>query len=249
VHRSAAELEQDTAALLRSALHRVVDVARAELRRRANGGQPTDPASTQPAGPPFHAWGIDRVVQELGVDPAVGLDVAEAEARRLVYGPNVLAGIEPRSAVAIVAGQVLTVPTAVLAAAALLSALLGDLLEAGAIGAVVGTNVAIGYYTEARAEELLHAWGELRAERARILREGREVEIPAAQVVPGTVLVLRAGEAIPADARVLAAEELTADESTLTGESEPSEKQAGPSPEDAPVADRDGMVYAGTVIA
>jgi Ca2+-transporting ATPase len=114
---------------------------------------------------------------------------------------------------------------------------------------VVGTNVAIGYFTEARAEELLGAWGELRAERARVLRGGAEVEIPAARVVPGDVLVLRAGDAVPADARVIASTGLSADESTLTGESEPADKDAEPTPEDAPLADRDSMVYAGTAVA
>jgi Ca2+-transporting ATPase len=232
----------------RAAFRRVVEAVRGELQRRANGGYAV-PEGEDRQGPPFHAWTADRVARELGVDPAAGLDPAEAEARRLTVGPNVLAGIEPRSAAAIVAGQVLTVPNAVLAGAAGLSVLLGDRLEAGAITAVVGTNVAIGYFTESRAEELLHAWGELRVERARVLRGGREVEIPAAQVVPGTVLELRAGDAVPADARVIAAAELSADESTLTGESEPAEKQVDPCPEETPVVARDSMVYAGTVIA
>ncbi len=189
------------------------------------------------------------MARELGVDPATGLDPEQAEARRLLHGPNVLAGIEPRSTAAIVAGQVLTVPNAILAASAAASALLGDRLEAAAIVVVVGVNVAIGYFTEARAEELLNAWGELRVERARVLRGGREAEIPAAWLVPGDVLVLRAGQPVAADARVVASEGLAADESTLTGESEPAEKSPAAVPEDAPLADRDGMVYAGTVIA
>jgi Ca2+-transporting ATPase len=197
----------------------------------------------------YHARSADEVAAELGVDPSIGLDGAEAEKRARERGRNVLAGIEPRSAVAIVAGQVLTVPTAILGAAAGASVLLGDVLEAIAIAGVVGSNVAIGYFTERRAEELLHAWGELRAGRARVLRRGRELVIDAAGVVPGDVLLLRAGEPVTADARVVRAADLAADESTLTGESEPAEKSPQPAPEGALVADRSSMVFAGTVIA
>ena len=184
------------------------------------------------------------------MDPAAGLSKAESDARRAAHGPNVLAGIEPRSAVAVIAGQVLTVPNAILAASAGVAALLGDRLEAAAIAAVVGTNVGIGYFTERRAEELLHAWGRLRVERARVLRDGRETSVPAAQVVPGAVLVLGPGDPVAADGRLIEATgDLAADESTLTGESEPAEKGVPPVPEEAALADRDSMVYAGTVIA
>jgi Ca2+-transporting ATPase len=258
--RSAIEAEADPAgaeppsigragARIRAATHALIQTAGAELRRRSNGGHaPVEDVEAQ-VDLAFHAREAAVVARELGVDPALGLPAHEAEARRVARGPKVLAGIEPRSAAAIVAGQVLTVPNAILATSAGASVLLGDRLEAAAIVVVVGINVAIGYFTEARAEELLNAWGELRVERARVLRAGREVEIPAARVVPGDVLALRAGDAVAADARVIQADELSADESTLTGESEPAEKDVDPSPEDAVVADRDGMVHAGTVIA
>ena len=127
---------------------------------------------------PFHAWTPERVARELAVDPARGLDPAEADERRRAVGPNVLAGIEPRSSAAIVAGQAFTVPNAILGASAGASAILGDVLEAAAIGAVMATNVAVGFFTERRAEDLLHAWAELRVERARVLRAGREVGVP-----------------------------------------------------------------------
>ena len=216
--------------------------------RRANGEPPEEAEETQPEDL-WHARSVETVVAELGVDLSRGLDRAEAERRRRTAGPNVLAGLEPRGPVEIVAGQVLTVPNAVLAVAAGGSALLGDALEAGAIVGVVGMNVAIGYLTERRAEELLHAWGELRVGRARVRRSGREVALDAGELVPGDVLVLRAGEAVAADARVVRAAGLAADESTLTGESEPAEKETDPAPEDATVADRGSMVFAGTVIA
>jgi Ca2+-transporting ATPase len=237
-------------------LARSRDAARGALRfvregiRRGEGrgDLPADDGEAAPE-PAFHAWELAAVARALGVDPQRGLDEAQVAERRREYGPNVLAGIEPRSTAQIVAGQVLTVPTAILAAAAGASAMLGDLLEAAAIAGVVGINVSIGTFTERRAEELLHAWGELRAERARVLRCGREATIRAADVVPGDVLVLGPGDAVAADARVAAADGLFADESTLTGESEPADKRPEPDPEDAVLADRSSMVYAGTVIA
>src|SRR5438105_9232211 len=97
-----------------------------------------------------------------------------------------------------------------------LSILTGDILEALAVAGVLVSNVAIGYFTEARAEELLGAWEKLRTERATVLRDGRTMRIPASGVVAGDVLVLRAGEPVAADARVLEAHDLTVDESMLT---------------------------------
>ncbi|MCC6552233.1 MAG: cation-transporting P-type ATPase [Polyangiaceae bacterium] len=219
-------------------------------RVRPRGGRPDAAGLPTAASPPWHALPIEEVARALGLaDPAAGLSSDEAARVLRRVGPNALAGIEPRSPLELLAGQLFTVPTALLAGAGALSLLLGDVLEAGAILLVVGSNAAIGYFTEARAEELLHAWADLRVERARVVRDGVEVSLPAAEVVPGDVLVLRAGDEIAADARVVEARELAADESTLTGESEPAEKDPAPAPEAAALADRRGMVHAGTVVS
>lgn len=199
--------------------------------------------------PAWHALSIEETVRKLGADPARGLTATEADRIARSAGPNVLAGVEVRTPIEILAGQVFTVPTALLAGAAGLSVLLGDMLEAGAILFVVGSNIAVGYFTESRAEELLDAWGAFRVEWARVLRAGATSTIAARDVVPGDVLVLRAGDPVVADARILWANDLSVDESTLTGESEPAEKKADIVAEDAALADRDDMVYAGTVIS
>jgi Ca2+-transporting ATPase len=191
----------------------------------------------------------EEVARMHHLDPQAGLTSAEAKRVRERVGANVLAGIEPRSRLQILADQIFTAPTALLTAAAGLSLLLGDVLEAGAIVAVVGSNAVIGYYTESRAEELLHAWGSLRVERARVLRGGRTVSLSASELVPGDLLLIQAGDAIAADARILEAHDLTVDESMLTGESEAAEKSAAPVSGDAPLADRQSMLYAGTVVA
>ncbi|WP_437535254.1 cation-transporting P-type ATPase [Sorangium sp. So ce726] len=196
-----------------------------------------------------HAEDAGEVARALGVDPREGLRAAEARRRLRAVGPNELAGVATRSSIEILAGQIFTVPTGMLLGAAGLSLALGDMIDAGAVLLVVGANAAIGTYTESRAEELLHAWGDLRVGWARVVRDGREQRLAASEIVPGDVLALRAGEPVAADARVVDAHGLAADESTLTGESEPAEKCAARVDEGAPLADRRGMVYAGTTIA
>ncbi|WP_437613939.1 cation-transporting P-type ATPase [Sorangium sp. So ce834] len=197
-----------------------------------------------------HAEDASEVARALGVDPAAGLTAAEALRRLREVGPNELAGVASRSSLEILAAQLFTVPTALLLGAAGLSLALGDLVDAGAVLLVVGANAAIGTYTESRAEELLHAWGALRVGWARAVRDGRELRLAASEIVPGDVLALRAGEPVAADARVVvAAGDLAVDESTLTGESEPVEKGAAKVDAGAPLAERRGMVYAGTTVA
>ncbi|WP_437638781.1 cation-translocating P-type ATPase [Sorangium sp. So ce854] len=196
-----------------------------------------------------HAEEASEVARALGVDPRAGLGAAEAERRLRDVGPNELAGVATRSSLEILAQQIFTVPTALLLGAAGLSLALGDVIDAGAVLLVVGANAAVGTYTESRAEELLHAWGDLQVGWARVVRDGREQRLAASEIVPGDVLALRAGEHVAADARVVAARELAADESTLTGESEPAEKGAARADAGAPLAERRSMVYAGTTIA
>lgn len=199
--------------------------------------------------PHWHAATVDDVLTHFHVDPAIGLDETQVESSRLAFGRNVLAGIRARSSADILAAQIFTFPCALLFGSAGLSLLLGDILEAGAIVLVIGANIAIGYFSESRAEELLHAWGELRTEWAMVVRNGQQVRIAAADIVPGDVLVVQAGDALPADARLVEAHDLFVDESMLTGESEPAEKSTMPAHTNAPLAERRTMLFAGTVVA
>ena len=237
---SAARIARSAARAVRGSLRSIRVAARRNGEAHADEVEPT---------PAYLHRSSDDVAAELGVDPSEGLDAASALERASAGGRNGHAGVEPRGALAIVAGQAFTVPNAILGASAGGSALLGDMLEAAAIAVVVGTNIAIGYFTERRAEELLHAWGELRVGSARVRRGGREARVAAADLVPGDVLILAAGDGVAADARVVRAVDLAADESTLTGESEPADKGPAPVGEGEPVADRSSMVFAGTAIA
>jgi len=133
-----------------------------------------------------------------------------------------------------------------LAAAGLVAAGFGEWVEAGAIGAVLVVNTAIGFFTELRSVRSMEALRELGQVRARVRRGGREEEVPAQDLVPGDVVVLDGGDVITADLRVVEASKLAADESVLTGESVPVGKAAGPDPADAALADRRAMLHKGT---
>ncbi|XXX80384.1 cation-transporting P-type ATPase [Sorangium sp. So ce134] len=249
--RAALAVVEGAGALVRGACRRLRrERGAAERDRRGERAPASQRDGDAAAARRAHAEDPGEVARALGVDPAAGLGAAEAQRRLREVGPNELAGVATRSSLDILAEQIFTVPTALLLGAAGLSLALGDLVDAGAVLLVVGANAAIGTYTEARAEELLHAWGDLRVGWARVVRDGREQRLAASEIVPGDVLALRAGEPVAADARVVAAERaLSADESTLTGESEPVEKGAAKVDAGAPLAERRGMVYAGTTIA
>ncbi|MGI9628441.1 MAG: cation-translocating P-type ATPase, partial [Longimicrobiales bacterium] len=132
--------------------------------------------------------------------------------------------------------------------------LLGDYLEAGAVGAVLAINISIGFATELRARRAMEALSKLQVHTALVVREGAHLRINAREVVPGDVIVLTGGEAVPADARVLDAVELEVNEAPLTGESFPvSKHQRALAPlsrkDPIPLADRSSMVYKGTMVS
>lgn len=202
-----------------------------------------------PAGAAWHTLGHSEVVATLGSDEERGLDRREAEARRARYGKNELGVSQRRSELAIVVGQLTTVPIALLGASAALSLLTGGVGDAVAILAVVVLNTAIGYSTESKTERTIRSLEEERQPTALVMRAGTVEEIPAEDVVPGDLLVLRAGSFVAADARLVHVESLTIDESTLTGESAPAMKSAGRLKDPKrPLADRGNMVYRGTLV-
>lgn len=199
---------------------------------------------------PWHADSIEEVARALETSSETGLGLSAAASLLRQFGPNLLTGIPRRTRWNILAGQVFTLPTALLGGAMGLSLLLGDVFEAGAILVVVGSNIAVGYFTEARAEELLHAFRELRADQATVIRGGVEMAVDASELVPGDLMIVRAGELIAADARLVEIDdEFSVDESTLTGESTPVEKGLAKVPKETSLADRSGMIYAATSVA
>ncbi|HSP78852.1 MAG TPA: cation-transporting P-type ATPase, partial [Myxococcaceae bacterium] len=178
-----------------------------------------------------------------------GLEHEEVLARLRRYGPKLVEQEGTRSLLAVLGAQVANVPMGLLLGSAAASALAGDRLEAVAILVVVGLNAGIGYRMERSNEELLSSWQKLEAGVAQVLRGGVLRQVPSAELVPGDVLLCRAGDVLPADVRVLEAHRLSCDESPLTGESESRPKQSRPVEEGAALADRGSMMFGGTTVA
>jgi P-type Ca2+ transporter type 2C len=164
-------------------------------------------------------------------------------------GPNVLPEAVPRSGWSILLGQLTSLPVVLLGCAAALSIFTGGIADALVIAGVVAINAVIGYVTESGTEKTINALKGLVRPSALVLREGKIREINSADVVVGDIIVLRPGSYVPADGRLIEAEHLSVDESTLTGESMPVQKIVDLlSEERAPVAERINMVYAGTLV-
>jgi len=195
----------------------------------------------------WHQWEVAEVVQRLGTDAARGLTEAEARRRLAEYGPNELQAAHRLSPWALLGAQFKNVLILILLVAVLLSAFLGHGLEAIVIAVIVLFAVLLGFVQEYRAERAIEALRQLAAPTATVLREGEERTVPAREVVPGDVILLRAGDKVPADGRLIEAVNLQLEESALTGESVPVEKHTAPLAEgEVAVTDRRNMVYAGT---
>ena len=201
----------------------------------------------------WHTLGSQEVVLQQGSDARLGLSAAEAAARLQRFGHNTLAAHEGRSWWAAFGSQFAAVLVWLLIVAAGVSAVLGEWVDAGAIAAIVVINAVIGASQEHSAERSIAALRGMTAPKARVVRDGVVTVLPAAGIVPGDVLVLESGDLVAADARLIESASLAAIEKSLTGESEPAEKDARavapPAPADTPLAERSGMVYAGTAIA
>ena len=200
----------------------------------------------RPIDTPWHTVSAEAAFGRLASRPE-GLTPAEASAVLDRVGPNELQAAEGVSAWGILGAQFKNVLIAILLVATLLSAVLGHGTEAIAISAIVLLAVLLGFVQEYRAERATDALRRMAAPTATVLRDGEECEVPARQVVPGDVVLLRAGDRVPADARIVESVNLQIEEAALTGESVPVEKHAD-ALEDSSLAlgDRRNMVFAGT---
>ncbi len=197
----------------------------------------------------WHTLTSEAVLGSLGVTPS-GLGSAEADRRIREYGPNILQSKNGVSPWRLLLDQLKNVMILTLLLATALSAFLGHGLEAVAITVIVLFAVLLGFIQEFRAEKAIDALRSMAAPQARVIRDGREQLVPASEVVPGDMVMLAAGDRIPADARLVVSVNLQVEEASLTGESQPSEKDAGAlSPGNAGAGDRRNMVFAGTAVS
>jgi Ca2+-transporting ATPase len=206
---------------------------------------PSAPAET--AQRPWHAMSGGAVASAFA--SRHGLSSAEARERLHRIGENRLAEPAPPSPLLVLAGQFNSVPVALLGGSALLSLATGGLVDAALTVGVIALNAGIGASTETWTASLIRRLARQTDPDALVLREGVETPVPTSRVAPGDWIVLKTGSAVPADARLLRAEALLVDESSLTGESFPVEKAADVDiAEAAPLAARRTMVHRGGVV-
>ncbi|GAA0561818.1 cation-translocating P-type ATPase [Actinomadura livida] len=194
-----------------------------------------------------HGLPAGEVVRALDTDAGRGLTAAEADERLAREGPNTLPAAEGRGAVLRFLAQFHSPLIYVLLGAAGVTALMGEHVDALVILGVVIVNAVVGFVQESRAEQALGALAVLAQTSATVVRDGRRRGVPAAELVRGDLVELAAGDKVPADLRLLRADELAADESALTGESVPVAKDPAATP-GAELGDRTGMAFSGTLV-
>lgn len=196
----------------------------------------------------WHATEASEARDAFGT-PAGGLDEDEAERRLAAHGPNRLPQGKQRGPFVRLLLQFHNLLIYVLIAAGVLAAAIGHGTDAIVIGLVVIANAVIGFVQEGRAERALDAIRGMIDPHASVMRGGRRLTVAAESVVPGDLVMLEAGDRVPADIRLVKSSNLKIDEAALTGESVPVDKGTGPVKADAPLGDRAGMAYSGTFIA
>lgn len=207
---------------------------------------PQDPSAREATR--WHALTPDEAVRLAGTDRRRGLSRDAVEALRARHGPNALPQQRQRPGWRMLLRQFFSPLIYILLAAAVLSVALGHTADAGVILAVVVANALIGAVQEGRAERSMAALRRLAAIQVRVLRDGTETMVPAVELVPGDLILLAAGDAVGADARLIEDAHLHAAEAALTGESLPVQKVAAPLHADTQLPDRLNMVHAGTHI-
>ena len=165
----------------------------------------------------WHALSQDEVIDKLQTPLPSGLSTEEVTRRQAEYGLNQLAEAPRPGFFAKLFDQLKGFVVILLIVASIISAVLGDYIEASAIMAIVVLNAVLGVVQESRAEQALAALKKLAAPEAQVLRDGKRVSVPAPQLVPGDVVFLEAGNYIPADIRLVEAVNLKVEEAALTG--------------------------------
>ncbi len=198
---------------------------------------------------PWYQLSAKDALQQLGVVPSQGLSSEEVQRRLAEFGLNELVEKAGRTRWQIIREQLSGILTILLYFAIVISAALGDWLEAVVILIIVILNAALGYTQEYRAEQSMAALKRMSVPKVRVRRDGQVQEISARDLVPGDIVVLETGNIVPADGRVITGVNLKAEEAALTGESEPVEKEADLIfSTDKALGDRRNLVFSGTII-
>lgn len=198
---------------------------------------------------PWFAQDADAVVAALATDADTGLSAAEAASRLASYGPNAIAAPPPPSVWQIALKQVANPMTIMLIAVTVISFFIAQAAIGVIVGLLVVLNVVLGTRQELKAKASVDALADLDIPRARVVRGGTLVEIPATDLVPGDIVALEAGDLVPADGRILRSATLETQEAALTGESAPIAKDAATVADpEADLGDRTSMVFQNTLV-
>ena len=213
------------------------------------GDAEPEPTTSANGDAPWYGVSTTDALARLSTSVEDGLSTDEAQRRLVRFGANQWPAPQPPSPLATLAGHLTSMPVVLLGGAAVLSIGSGAILDAAIILAVVAANAVVGYVTERRVQRILTSLQQTGVPPAVVRRDGRERVVPASALVPGDVLVLKAGHEVPADGRVVVSDGLHVDESALTGESVAVAKTVAVVSANGAIADRTNMIHAGTVVA
>lgn len=195
-----------------------------------------------------HALSAHETVLLLSTDQQRGLSDSEAAARLARFGPNSLPAETGSGFLVRILRQFHHPLIYVLITAGIVTAILREFVDSAVILAVVLVNAIVGFIQESKAEAALGGLRSMVHTEAKVIRDGHQQLVPSENLVPGDLVVLEAGDKVPADMRLVRDSELSVNESALTGESVPVHKTETMLPEEAVVADRTNMVYSGTLV-
>ncbi|MBS7655202.1 cation-translocating P-type ATPase [Candidatus Bathyarchaeota archaeon] len=195
----------------------------------------------------WHSLSVEEVIKKLK-SSINGLTESEAKERLTQYGFNELEKPKKISPLKILAKQFTNILIIILLAATALSFLVGEIIDTLTILIIVIAAAVLGFFQEYKAEKAIEALKKMLSPTATVIRDSEERKIPAKEIVPGDIIVLEAGDKIPADGRVIEAFHLQVNEAPLTGESVPIIKQAIIMPKEASISDMKNIVFAGTTV-
>lgn len=197
----------------------------------------------------WHSLTIEKSLQELS-SSSQGLDEQESLNRQKTYGENKLKEKNKKSVWGIVAAQFKELMIIILFVAAIISALVGEVSDAAVILVIVVLNAIVGFIQEYRAEKALEELNKLSSSHAKVVRQGQRLQVDEAQLVPGDIVLLEAGDIVPADIRLMEVHALKVEEASLTGESHAVDKNTEAlQNEHAALGDRINMVFKGTIVS
>ena len=205
-------------------------------------------SSQKDAATVWHQLESNDVQQKLEVDFKPGLSADEVKRRQAGFGLNQLTARRGTPAWVKFLQQFNQALVYILLAATVLSALLGEWVDAAVIFGVVLINAIVGFIQEAKAEKAIEALAKMFRTEATVRRDGRKQRVPSAELVPGDVVLLQSGDSVPADLRFFEVRSLQVEEAALTGESVPVQKNAQPLPADTVLGDRKNLGFAGTLV-